>query len=233
MSPAFVHTGRLLGQGVPILNRAHPLAQNLLAAYVPSAFPGGTITNLASPGLGDLTTRTAVRTGQAPGITPDGVGLSYLGTIGSSTASATTGSCPVAWQKSSGLSLFARGKRISLSNANHTGLFVGVNCSSSPFNCYLVGGGGNGTVSSGQLGVFYTSTNNFNGSMAVPVGPMFSAGATFPSGAPPNLYVNGVLDPLNGSPTNTNITYAGTVSVLLGEQGTNANVGSTLTVGYI
>ena len=50
MPPAFAHTGRLLGQGVPVLNSAHPLAQDLLACYVPASAPGGRIINLASPG---------------------------------------------------------------------------------------------------------------------------------------------------------------------------------------
>ena len=50
----FIHTGRRPGSGVPWINRNHPLAAALRAAYYPAAASGSFISNLADPGSGDL-----------------------------------------------------------------------------------------------------------------------------------------------------------------------------------
>src|SRR5271169_4138783 len=99
--PAFTHTGRILGVGVPIVNRAHPLAANLLAAYVPAIAPTGRIINLASPGSGDLTTRGTASNLKA---TPEGLGLDC--TVNNAGA---WGIAPTSFKPLTDVSVFARG----------------------------------------------------------------------------------------------------------------------------
>ena len=224
MPPAFVHTGRQLGRGVPVINRAHPLAQNLLAAYVPAAFPGGRISNLAAPGYGDITTRTGNAVGL--GLTTEGPGLSYFNT----TASNATGLTPTSWQLNYGVSLFLRGRLTTAGTNGAPVTLFGVTLSTSPFNAYAIGQGG--TVGN-VMSLFQTSSAaNQNGTIVPTVGAMLSVGATFPRSTIPNLYVNGVQDTINNAVT-VNITYAGTVSTTLGGAASGRNVGITFTVCYI
>jgi hypothetical protein len=228
MPPAFVHTGRLLGQGAPVLNSAHPLAQDLLGCYVPSSAPGGRIANLASPGSCDLTSRTGVAAGL--GITPEGPGLAYTGT----TAAQASGATPATWQKASGQSVFVRALNKGSQVTNKPVYFVGVGCASSPFNCWAVGVGGAGTAGGTALTLYYNTTvSTFTGGIVPSAGAMMSAGATFGSGAAAKLYVNGVQDTLTGSPPNVNITYAGAVTTYMGLQGSGDTTNATLTVGYL
>ena len=225
MPPAFIHTGRLLGSGIPTINRAHPLAQNLLACYVPATAPGGRIINLAAPGSGDLTTRTGVAVGL--GKTPEGPGLAYTGTA----TAIAGGPTPTAWQKNYGVSLFTR-CQITTQAANNTPSYIfGVASSSTPFNCYAVGVGG--TTANGAISVFHSSTaGNQSGAIVPTTGAMCSVGAAFPQSADPNLYVNGVQDVISNV-IPTNITYNGTITTELGEQTSPHGVLATLTVGYI
>ncbi len=228
MPPAFVHTGRLLGQGVPVLNATHPLAQDLLGCYVPAMAPGGRIINLASPGSCDLTSRTGVAAGL--GITPEGLGLVYTGT----TAAQASGTTPASWQKASGQSVFVRALKTGSQVTNKPVYFVGVGCASSPFNCWALGAGGAGTAGGTALTLYYNTTSSvYTGEIIPTAGAMFSAGATFGAGAAAKLYVNGVLDTLTGSPPNVNITYAGAVTTYLGLQGSGDTTDATLTVGYL
>jgi hypothetical protein len=228
MPPAFVHTGRLLGQGVPGVNWAHPLAQGLLAAYAPSAFPGGRIINLASPGSCDLTSRTGVAAGL--GITPEGPGLAYTGT----TAAQASGTTPASWQKGSGQSIFVRALNKGGQTTNKPVYLVGVGCASSPFNCWALGPGGAGTAGGTALTLYYNTTAaTFTGGIIPTAGAMMSAGATFGSGAAAKLYVNGVQDTLTGSPPNVNITYVGAVTTYMGLQSSGDTTAATLTVGYL
>ena len=228
MPPAFVHTGRLLGQGVPVLNSAHPLAQDLLGCYVPSSAPGGRITNLASLGSCDLTSRTGVAAGL--GITPEGPGLAYTGT----TAAQASGTTPASWQKTSGQSVFVRALKTGSPVTNKPVYFVGVGCASSPFNCWALGAGGAGAAGGTALTLYYNTTSaTYTGNIVPMSGAMFSAGATFGVGVAAKLYVNGLLDTLTGSPPNVNITYVGAVTTYMGLQGSGDTTGATLTVGYL
>lgn len=225
MPPAFVHTGRQLGQGVPAINWGHTLAQSLLACYVPAAFPGGRIINLAAAGSGDLTTRTGVATGLGP--TMEGPGLPYTGTA---TAQAS-GATPTSWQKNYGVSLFVR-YRVNGQAANNTPSYLfGVASSLTPFNCYIIGTGG--TTANGALTLFHSGTaSNQSGAIVPTVGTMCSAGATFPHSADPFLYVNGVQDVISNV-IPTNITYNGTITTQLGGQASPHGIMATPTVGYI
>ncbi len=228
MPPASVHTGRLLGQGVPVLNSAHPLAQDLLGCYVPSSAPGGRITNLASPGSCDLTGRTGVAAGL--GITPEGLGLAYTG----STAAQASGTTPASWQKASGQSVFVRALKTGSPVTNKPVYFVGVGCASSPFNCWALGAGGAGTAGGTALTLYYNTTaSTYTGGIIPTAGAMFSAGATFGAGAAAKLYVSGVQDTLTGSPPNVNITYVGAVTTYMGLQGSGDTTDATLTAGYL
>jgi len=228
MPPAVVHTGRLLGLGVPIVNLAHPLAQGLLAAYVPAVAPGGRIINLAAPGNGDLTTRTGVAVGI--GQTPEGPGLAYTGT----TAATASGLAPASWQVTAGTSVFVRGQDTGARTTNKPVYFAGLSLSATPFNGWAIGAGGAGTAGGNALTVYYNNTaSTYTGSIVLTSGAMFSAGATFGAGAAAKVYVNGVQDTLTGSPPNVSLVYAGTVSTVLGAQNSGDAVDATLTVGYL
>jgi hypothetical protein len=228
MPPSFVHTGRLLGQGVPVVNRALPLAQNLLACYVPAIAPSGRISNLASPGLGDLTTRSGTAVANSP--TQEGPGIFF----NSTTASAANGPTPASWQKASGQSIFVRGKSLGVPTTNKPAYLLGVACASSPFNCWVLGVGGSGAGGGNALALFYQTTSAaYTGTTARTTNAMFSGGATFGAGAPAILYYNGIQDTLTGSPPNVAITYAGAVTTYLGLGTSSAIVDTTMTVGYL
>ena len=237
MPQKFFHTGRLLGRGVPAINWEHPLSDVLLGAYVPGAFPSGKVPNIAKPGQGDLTTRTGVLIGT--GLTPEGVGVGLSG----SSVAALTGACPASWQMASGQSLFIRGLNSGSQVFNRPCAIIGVNCSSTPFNCWQLAFGGSGT-SNGPGGLqagapavtvlYQTTLAQYTGTIVPPAGAMMSAAATFGAGAPVQLYVNGVNDrgPVTGSAPNCAITYAGTVTINLGNQGSTDVANFITTAGY-
>ena len=106
MPTAFIHNGRYPGQGVPIVNQAHPLARNLQAAYYPGAFPNVPISNLASPGNGDLVTQGGTATPLV--LTPEGLGINVAGT--GVTGRYVNGPIPPALQQAGHVSIFVRGQ---------------------------------------------------------------------------------------------------------------------------
>jgi hypothetical protein len=233
MTPTyFIHQGRLLGLGNPVINWRLPLASSLLACYVPSAFPRGPIiSNLAAPGNGNLdtfTTGVASRIFTAP--TPEGWGIS----VQSGNPATITGSAPTQWQLTSGVSLFYRGQYLAKPINTESVVFLGLTCASSPFFSYVITGGGAGGTT-GQLGVAYnTSSILYNGTIVPVVNSMYSAAATFAAGGPAKLFVNGTQDTLSGSPPNVALLYTGgAVKVNFGNVSSTQVFGTTFTVGYI
>lgn len=90
---------RFLRPGVPRINWRDPIAEGLLALYLP-AISGQ---NLAIPGLGDLTNYGSANPGPIP--TEEGMGLDCR-----VTNSGVWGSLPSAWQFASNVSFFVRFK---------------------------------------------------------------------------------------------------------------------------
>jgi hypothetical protein len=227
MPPAFTHTGRLLGRGVPSVNWAHPLARNLLACWVPATAPGGQIINLAASGTANLTTRTGTAISLGP--TPEGPGITFPGTAASQ---ASFASPPASWQKATGgYSVFVRALKTAAPVANHGVYFIGVGCATTPFNCWALGSGG---TAGAALQVYYNTTAaDYTGTIIPTTGTMFSGGATFGAGVTPSLYVNGVQDTLSINDGSPNITYAGTVTAYLGLQSSGNTLGATITAGYV
>jgi hypothetical protein len=229
MPPAFIHTGRLLGRGVPVINRAHPLAQGLLACWVPAMAPGGKVINLASPGSVDLTTRSGVAVGL--GSTREGPGVAFTGTAA---ASLNSGAVPASWHLNTGPSLFVRALKTGTVTANHLASFIGLSGSVSPFYAFLLGLAGTQSGGAGTLNLMYNNGGIAAGGSIIPaLGAMFSAGATFGAGVVPSLYVNGVNDPLTANNGTTNLSYSGTIQAYLGQQNAASSVDATITVGYI
>jgi len=215
---------------IPSIATSHPLARGLLAAYYPATAPNGTLQNLVAGGNGNLTTRVGVAVGLSP--TPEGPGLLYSGQATASFG----GACPSTFQLSSGQSLFVRMKRgPTVYQGGHVAYLFGVAITSSPFNCYIIGTGLNGSTGNGQLGLLYqTTASSYIGTAILPLNTMASAGATFGSGAPGKLYVNGAQDTVTGSPPNVNITtYTPNPTIYLGLQNTTDSVYATITVAYI
>ncbi len=208
MPPAFIHTGRQLGRGVPKVNWTHPLARSLIAAYVPATAPSGRIINLVSPGSGDLTTRgTASYLKQ----TPEGLGLDC--TVQNAGA---WGPAPVQFQVAKNVSVFARGLFAGNSQVNVPCLFIGVSYAptiTSPYIPYGVGSGPNAPATTGSLLAAYEdNTSNFEpiGGTIVPTAKtMVSAGASFVAGITnPNLYTNGVNNTAAGAAHPPAFTYS-------------------------
>jgi hypothetical protein len=210
MPPSFVHTGRLLGTGIPIVNRAHPLARGQLAAYVPAMAPSGKIINLARPGSGDLVTRG---TASYLKMTPEGPGLNS--TVNNSGA---WGPAPASFQQANNVSVFARGLFLGNANNNQVCPFICVTYSTTvtpPYIAYGVGSGPQSLSGSllGSIGCFYTAGGgagfqSYGGSVAPTSGAMLSAGGSWGSAAGSNkVYANGVQNALAGSQAPT-FTYS-------------------------
>jgi hypothetical protein len=236
-----VHLGQQIGKGMPIFNRWHPLASGVIAAYMPAAFPSGTVVNMATPGLGDLTTRTGTAVNMT--MTPDGMGVAHSGTTGTDVLS---GPLPTIgpWRGTTGQSLFVRGQKTATAANGTQTILVGVTTNATPFNCYGIGFGGSGAGGGGAITVYQTVAGSAQVGSIVPLlNSMFDAGASmFPGntssptgfGNGPGLWVNGVKDVV-ASPATVNITYPGTLPIVcLGEANNSGRtVAATITTGYI
>jgi hypothetical protein len=219
-----------MGSGIPIgINTRHPLYAGLAAAYLPSAFPGGPIVNLAAPGTCDLITRTG--TGLTNGFTPDGMGVAFSGT----SAAECGGLTPTSggWRDTTGQSVFVRGMKTATPGSNTPTLLVGLVGTVSPFNVYGIGFGGASLPN--NIAVYQTSTSAAQqGAITLSNNLMFDAVATMVPGVGvgPSLWVNGVKDTVAAT-TTVNITYPGTVSTYLGQQNSGRTAAATINVGYI
>ena len=193
-----------------LINRAHPLAQNLLACYVPATAPGGRIINLAAPGNGDLTTRTGVAVGL--GITPEGPGLAYTGTA---TAIRRRPDADGVAEKLWGVAVYALPITTRPPTTRHHYIF-GVDIFEQLPSTVMHGQGG--TTANGAISVFQAAPQATRTGTIVPTtGAMCSRWRGLPAVGHPNLYVNGVQDVISNV-IPTNITYNGTITTELGEQ---------------
>jgi hypothetical protein len=238
----FVHTGRFQGTGVPILNRAHPLAQNLVGCYAPGAFPNVPVTNLASPGSGDLTMPGG---GAFLSPTPEGPGVALTGTT---TNLYLAGIAPRSMQIAGRVSLFVRGQWTDGPGVINTpgsifGLTYNTTGASSPYYSYAL------SPTTGNedhcIGLCYaensstfTNPDFTNGPSVLVANTMVSGGAVFP-GTPGGtafsvLYQNGVQY-LQAIPiAQTFGVYGATPWVTIGDPGGRGrNMGMTVTVAYL
>ncbi len=239
MLPAFVHTGRLLGQGVPVLNSAHPLAQSLLAAYVPAMAPGGKIVNLASPGSGDLVTRVG-----SPVLAPTPEGLGFNCSVSAAQKSIQSGNVPLPFQMASGMSIFVRGQWIGYAGNNNPDNLLGITYNAAPFWAWGIGVSASTGLNSSALNsicYFYdqgssTFTNGQGATSSIANNSMFSGGfvGTAASGSR-RLYLNGVAQANVTGVNAMNANHYGSLApaIVLGNTSATRTGASILTVGYI
>jgi hypothetical protein len=239
LPPAFVHTGRLLGLGVPIVNQAHPLARALQACYVPAFAPAGKIINLAAAGSGDLVTRTGTPVNV---LTPEGLGFNC--SVAASQHSIQAGNTPVQFQMATGMSAFVRGQWIGYASNNVPDNILGIEYNATPFWAWGIGVGATQAVNSSALNApcyFYdqgstTFTNGQGATTALTNKQMFSVGFVgFSASGSQRLWVNGV-NQTNVSGVNAmNANHYGSLSPLitLGNTNSGRTGASIITVGYI
>jgi hypothetical protein len=239
-SPAFIHTGRFQGVGIPTVNRAHPVARNLVGCYAPGAFPSVTIPNLASPGSGDLVNRlSATKLGN----TEEGLGLDIRGTAGATLAQ---GVAPASFLAPSNMSLFVRGLWDGGgATTNQPTIIFGVTfntaAASSPFFSYSISPTTNNQAH--VVGCAYATNSttflnpSFVGMLPVPTAnAMLSAGAIFRGSpsvtAPALVYTNGIQ--FTASTSNNFGAYGAQPWVALGNiGGTTRDSGMVVTVAYL
>jgi hypothetical protein len=219
---------------IPIIARSHPLANGLLLAYYPAAFPGGALKNLATPGLLDLVTRVNANSYNIN--TPEGPGLNTR------TGTAQISSLPASFAPTA-ITLFVRGQWTAANPATPARIF-GIYMNTSNFIGSQLEAGPNyaGSVV-GTIGAYYTasSTNIYipGGTLTPTVNSMISAGGTWLAGAAlPLLYINGIKQVLQGSslPTmNFNAgEYVSTGQLGMGEYfSSTRNGATTITVAYM
>jgi hypothetical protein len=186
---------------IPVVARSHPLAKGLLAAFYPAAFPGSTMTNLAVPGLLDLTVRRNANSYNVN--TPEGPGLN--GILGQANTSGLPANF-VANPPTGAVSLFIRGKWGPINTGTAPAQMFGFYINTTNFlQLALLAAPDQPAPSDSVIGVAYptnTTTTALPAGTTVPVvGSMVSAGASFVSGALPSLYVNGIQQVLQGSPS--------------------------------
>jgi hypothetical protein len=212
--PAFIHTGRFPGWGgPPIVNRAHPLARMLQAAYYPGAFPNVPITNLVSPGNGDIVTQGGTATPLVA--TPEGLGINIAGT--GTTTRYINGPCPSSLLNGR-VTLFVRAqwKPGQASNSQLARIFgIWYNSpQTSPYYVYTIGVD-NGTQSQNVGLAWAYSSSAF---LYVPIGTM------------PALTVGQMVSGAGvfyGSPT-----VKASPSALLYQNGTSASYGTLEYAGF-
>lgn len=238
MQVPFIHLGRAPGIGIPKLNRAHPLAMGLVAAYYPGAFPFVPIVNLVSPGAGDFTSAGSTIVHE---LTQEGPGLALSGTAGTAWVS---GVASTLMRPQGRFSAFIRGRYNGNAGSNLPVALFGVsfsgNASVSPFWSWAIMP--NDSVHTQRFGLGYaSSTSTFvntaiAGSPALIPNKMASCGIVIP-GSPTNLvnqelYQNGA-EYLNNSTVAIG-AYGATPNIIMGDTGgLDRNVSFTLTSAYM
>jgi hypothetical protein len=183
--------GRLVPPGMPRLDRRHPLAQGLVACYLPATAPSGPIRNLAGTG-GDLTTRGnggLLLGPEGPALNGQAAGQDYA-----------YGAAPAAYQFAIGVSLFVRGRYLSTPSSG--GILIGLtydNAGTSPFDGYAVTNTTAGLEGAFNLG----GTGAYLGGVTFTAGTMVSAALSLA----PSLHVYY----LNGA-ANATDTGAGSIA---------------------
>ena len=225
------HTGRLMGHGLPVINREMAHRFGCVAAYCPGAFPNVPVPNLVSPGSGDLTTQGG---GAHLKMTSEGPGLALTGTA---TNLFLRGIAPPQMKQGGKLSIFVRAQYTGNSSSNVPAPTFGVTYSTTgatgPYYSYFLstsdvthGNCMSAGLTSGSNGFLYGTFTP----ATLTANQMVSAGATFPmtpSGSTNwYLFQNGVK--YASSTTSTGINYGATPWVVMGDpSGRARNVATT------
>jgi hypothetical protein len=220
------HTGRLMGYGLPVINREMAHRFGCVAAYCPGAFPNVPVPNLVSPGSGDLTSQGG---GAFLKMTPEGPGLALTGTA---TNLYLSGIAPPQMKQAGKLSIFVRAQYTGNASSNVPAPTFGVTYSTtgatSPFYSYLLSTS-DGTHGNCMGAGWVTGSNAFIFPSYTPAtltaNKMVSAGAVFPMTPTGNslaiLYQNGIKYTQSGA-TNSGIDYGTTPWVVLGDPSARA-----------
>ena len=238
MQLPFIHLGRMPGAGIPRVNWRHPLAEGLVAAYFPGAFPYVPIANLAYPGSGDLTAAGSTIVHE---LTQEGLWLALGGTAGTAWVS---GIAPPQMKPQGRFSAFIRGRYNGNAGTNTPVGIFGVsftgNASTSPFWSWAIMP--NTATVSQRFGLGYASSSStflntsINSSPALITNAMSSCGIVI-LGSPSisvdqQLYQNGVQY-INNTTANIG-AYGTTPNVIMGDTGGLArNCSFTLTAAYM
>lgn len=242
LTPAF-HAGRFPLGGIPRINR--PLAQRFgcVAAYYPAAYANAPLPNLATPGLGTLTTNGG---GAIMASTPDGMGINLTGTA---TNVYLTGLCPVVLQLPGKFSAFVRMMWTGNAGTNLPASIFGVTFtgtgSGSPFWSWLIAATPPSAPAQRiSIGYCVSSSGFVNNTLSTPsanpalvAGQMTSVGITFPAAATgtqliTQCYQDGAFYNSNNN-QNTGF-YGASPQIVLGDpSGRGRNVSSIVTVAYI
>lgn len=194
--------------------------------------------NLASPGSGDLVTRTGSPVLTA---TPEGPGFNC--SAAAAIKEITSLNTPAQFQLANQMSAFIRGRWIGNTGSNVPDNIFGVTYNATPFWAWGIGNGApnaNNGVANAPCYFFdqgtSTFTNNYGANAALVDGSMFSAGFVgIATTGSDRLYVNGVIQHNTSGGIAFNANHYGSLSpvIVLGNTNSARTGASIITVSYI